>query len=57
MTRAPYLIGGVLLATGYGAAALARVKRPVSAELVAFRRREQMQRLRRILQTGAGQAR
>jgi len=46
MTRRPYLIGGLSLFAGYISAAIRNESRPVSAELVAFRRREQMQRLR-----------
>jgi glycosyltransferase involved in cell wall biosynthesis len=53
MTRPPYVIGGLMLATGYGAAALARAERPVSRELVAFRRREQMRRLREFFRASS----
>jgi glycosyltransferase involved in cell wall biosynthesis len=49
MTRKPYVVGGLMVASGYGAAALRRAERPVSPELVVFRRREQMHRLRRFL--------
>jgi hypothetical protein len=53
MSRRPYLIGGVMLFLGYFWAVLKREKRPVSAELIAFQRREQMARLtRRISGTG-----
>jgi len=45
-TRKPYVVGGILILAGYFAAALRGAARPVSAELVAFRRREQMRRLR-----------
>ena len=48
MTKKPYVIGGLLLLTGYVAAGLKRAPRPVSPELVKFRRREQMVRLRRF---------
>lgn len=44
----PYLIGGVLLLAGYSWSALTRVQRPISANLMEFHRREQMQRLRQI---------
>ena len=46
MTRPPRVTGGLMLLAGYLSAMLRRVSRPVSPELVAFRRREQMQRLR-----------
>ena len=48
-TRRPRLVGGFVLLAGYLSAAARRLERPVSAELVAFRRREQMSRLRRFL--------
>ena len=49
MSRRPFLIGGLLLLSGYVWALLHRAERPVSSELVAFRRREQMGRLRKLL--------
>jgi glycosyltransferase involved in cell wall biosynthesis len=49
MTKRPFVIGGLMLVCGYGWAAIRRVKRPVSPELVAFQRREQMQRLKKFL--------
>jgi poly-beta-1,6-N-acetyl-D-glucosamine synthase len=49
MTKRPYLVEGVALGLGYGWAALRRLKRPISKELVAFHRREQMRKLRAIL--------
>jgi glycosyltransferase involved in cell wall biosynthesis len=49
MTRKPYVIGGLLVLAGYVSAAVRREPRPVSDTLVKFRRREQMQRLRRFL--------
>lgn len=48
MTKKPYVIGGLMVLCGYGWAAVRRAARPVSPELVAFQRREQMQRLRRF---------
>jgi len=48
-TRPPYLIGGIGLGLGYCWAAMRRTKRPVSGELMAFHRREQMLKLRAIL--------
>lgn len=49
MTKRPFIVGGLMLLTGYVSAFLRRAKRPVSRELVEFRRREQMQRLRTFL--------
>ncbi len=49
MTRSPYLIGGLCLLAGYASAALRRVERPISPELVRFSRSEQMARLRTVL--------
>jgi len=48
MTKKPFLIGGVMLALGYIWESVRRVKRPVSGELMAFARREQMQRLKKF---------
>jgi biofilm PGA synthesis N-glycosyltransferase PgaC len=45
----PYLIGGLMLFWGYLWTSLTRLERPVSLELVHFRRREQMQRLKSFL--------
>lgn len=47
MTRRPFLVGGTLLLAGYVWAGLRRAERPVSPELVAFRRREQVGRLKK----------
>lgn len=49
MRRKPYLLGGISLMAGYGAAWITRAKRPVSTELMRFHRHEQMQRLQHIL--------
>jgi poly-beta-1,6-N-acetyl-D-glucosamine synthase len=46
MTRPPYVVGGMLILAGYVVAGIRRIDRPVSEELVRFRRREQMRRLR-----------
>ena len=48
-TKRPYLIGGLAVLAGYTGAAIRRAERPVSRELVRFYRREQMQRLARLL--------
>ena len=49
MTRRPIVVGGLALLAGYLWSMIRRIERPVSAELVAFRRREQMQRLKKFL--------
>lgn len=49
MTKKPVVLGGLLLASGYAWALIRRVERPVSRELRQFRRREQMQRLKKFL--------
>jgi glycosyltransferase involved in cell wall biosynthesis len=47
-TKKPLLLGGVALLTGYTWAALRRIKRAVSPELMHFHRAEQMKKLRAI---------
>jgi len=49
MTRRPVGSGGLALLAGYCWAALRRVKRPVSSELMRFHREEQMRKLRLVL--------
>src|SRR5207248_7147943 len=49
MAKRPILIGGLALLSGYCWAALRRMQRPVSRELVRFHRREQMKKLRLII--------
>ncbi|MGB9234310.1 MAG: glycosyltransferase [Terriglobales bacterium] len=49
MTKKPVVAGGVMLGAGYFWALLSRAPRPISRELVAFRRHEQMRRLRKFL--------
>ena len=51
MTKRPVLIEGLALLSGYCCAALRRMKRPVSRELMRFHRREQMKKLRAIFRT------
>ena len=46
MTQPPYIVGGLALLAGYTSAAARRADRPVARELVQFRRREQMHRLK-----------
>jgi hypothetical protein len=49
MAKKPLFVGGLALLGGYSWAAMKRVRRPVSAELMAFHRQEQMKKLRNIL--------
>ncbi len=49
MRQRPFVIGGVLFQLGYAWAALTRMPRPVSRELMAFHRGEQMTRLKSLL--------
>lgn len=49
MTQRPLCMGGVALGSGYVSALLKRYPRPVPKELVAFHRKEQIQRLRRFV--------
>lgn len=49
MSRRPVLIGGLTLLAGYFWAFATRAERPISPELVKFRRSEQMLRLRNFL--------
>jgi biofilm PGA synthesis N-glycosyltransferase PgaC len=49
MTKRPIFLGGLALLCGFCSAALRRVDRPVSRELIDFHRREQLRRLRAIL--------
>jgi poly-beta-1,6-N-acetyl-D-glucosamine synthase len=49
MSREPYVVGGLALFSGYFWAMARRTERPVSPELVAFQRRDQMTRLRRFV--------
>jgi glycosyltransferase involved in cell wall biosynthesis len=48
MTKKPLITGGLMLGCGYLWSMIRQVKRPVSAELVNFQRREQMHRLRKL---------
>jgi hypothetical protein len=49
MTRSPIAVGGIALLAGYLWSMVRRVDRPVSRELLEFRRREQMRRLKGLL--------
>jgi len=48
MSKRPFVIGSLLLVSGYAWAAIRRKERPVSPELMRFQRREQMERLKRF---------
>jgi poly-beta-1,6-N-acetyl-D-glucosamine synthase len=56
MTKKPFIAGGLMLGAGYFWAMLRQVKRPVSDELVAFRRREQRGRLGKFLSGSSSHA-
>jgi glycosyltransferase involved in cell wall biosynthesis len=49
--KQPFIIGGLALGLGYGWALLSRTPRPVSRELMAFHRKEQMAKLKAILKS------
>jgi glycosyltransferase involved in cell wall biosynthesis len=51
MTKTPLVVGGLALLFGYCWAALQRMERPVSSELMRFHRREQMAKLRAIVRS------
>jgi glycosyltransferase involved in cell wall biosynthesis len=54
MMKRPYVIGGLALLSGYCWAALRRMKRPVSPQLMKFHRGEQMNKLKAILRSLVG---
>ena len=49
MKEKPFVLGGLFLILGYFWAMAKRTQRPVSPELIAFRRAEQMTRLRQMI--------
>lgn len=49
--KQPYLLGGISLGLGYCCAFVRRTPRPVSRDLIAFHRKEQMLKLRAILKS------
>jgi glycosyltransferase involved in cell wall biosynthesis len=51
MTKKPYILDGISLMSGYLWAFLTRMKRPVTNELMAFHRQEQMQKVKLIITT------
>ncbi len=50
MKNRPYIVGGILTLVGYVWAMLRRVERTMPEELIELRRRDQMQRLKNVLQ-------
>jgi len=54
MTERPWVTGGVWLLFGYLWSAVMRAQRPVSPELVAFQRRDQLRRLQHFIATTGG---
>lgn len=48
MRQKPFIVGGAYFLSGYLMAALRRIERPVSPELMRFHRHEQMERLRQL---------
>jgi glycosyltransferase involved in cell wall biosynthesis len=48
MTKRPRVIGGLALGCGFLTAALSRIERPITPELMRFHRREQFVKLRRL---------
>jgi glycosyltransferase involved in cell wall biosynthesis len=51
MTKQPVLSGGLALLFGYCWAAIRRMERPITPELMRFHRREQMRKLKSIFRT------
>lgn len=51
LTQRPYVLGGLALGTGYCWGIFRRIPRPVSGELMAFHRKEQLAKLRTILKS------
>jgi glycosyltransferase involved in cell wall biosynthesis len=48
-TKKPYMLGSLMLLSGYLCAFLMRMERPISRELIAYHRDEQMRKLKAIL--------
>ena len=51
LTQPPFLLNGLALGLGYGWAVLRRIPKPVSNELTAFHRKEQMRKLSSVLKS------
>ena len=55
MKNPPFVVGGLLLMLGYAWAGLSGMERPIPRDLMAFHRKEQMERLKRFLLGKAGE--
>lgn len=55
MKNRPFVVGGLLLMLGYAWAGLSGTERPIPQDLMAFHRKEQMERLKRFLLGKAGE--
>jgi glycosyltransferase involved in cell wall biosynthesis len=51
LAKKPYIVGGLALLFGYFWAAIRRVKRPISDELMKFHRADQMKKLKNIFRS------
>jgi glycosyl transferase family 2 len=51
MSKRPYLVDGLAIGLGYAAAAVRRIDRPVTNELMRFHRKEELRKLGAILKT------
>jgi glycosyltransferase involved in cell wall biosynthesis len=51
MTKKPYIVGGIILMSGYVWAVISREKRPVSREFIRFYQKEQMIKLKSIFES------
>jgi hypothetical protein len=49
MIKRPYVLGGLVLLSGYFYSFASRMERPVAAELLKFHRQEQVERLKQLL--------
>jgi glycosyltransferase involved in cell wall biosynthesis len=54
MTKHPLLVGGLALGLGYAVSMMRRAERPIPAELMQFRRADQMARLKALLRKAVG---
>ena len=48
MSRKPYILGGLVLFSGYFYSFVCRIERPLTTELLNFHRREQIERLKQL---------
>jgi glycosyltransferase involved in cell wall biosynthesis len=49
MVKRPYVVGGLVLLSGYFYSFASRMERPVAAELLRFHREEQLERLKQLM--------